>query len=441
MTLNAFQLPPPGDWQAFERLARDLFSAIWGDNNAEMNGRTGQPQSGVDVYGTNAATGKREGVQCKGKDGRYGHSVSVSELQEEVEKALTFTPSLSCYYLVSTGPADATVQKEARLISEKHASLGLFPVHVFGWDHLLNQLQDHPDVVKKHFAALAAAVLGLNGQAEVLQAQSLGRVLVVELRGLVDTSDRPLISAVPSRILGRREDCMVDVRPLLTGAVPNVSAAIDEIAHLRRQVQRARGGASREHVTVVAGGVLQVPLLFYAGVLLDDEGQVVLMDWERTRGHWQELDQSDDGIRFGVEGLPDMPVQEAVLAVSASYRADLQGIEGTFPGLPVVHLQHPDPKPNRLWSEDGQASLASQFIDAMAQLANQGVKTVHLVLAAPASLCIRFGRSYDPRNMPEVRCYQHERNHAPAYPWSVRMPTSFLPVAYLQTRASLVAAL
>lgn len=38
------------------------------------------------------------------------------------------------------------------------------------------------------------------------------RILVVEMRGLVDTSDKPLLAAVPRTLLGRRVDCLVDVR-------------------------------------------------------------------------------------------------------------------------------------------------------------------------------------------------------------------------------------
>lgn len=49
MTLNAFQLSAPADWQAFERFTRDLFAAKWKDRNAQLNGRAGQAQAGVDV--------------------------------------------------------------------------------------------------------------------------------------------------------------------------------------------------------------------------------------------------------------------------------------------------------------------------------------------------------------------------------------------------------
>lgn len=168
MTLSSYHLPAPADWQAFERLTRDLFSAVWDDPHAQMNGRGGQPQAGVDVFGTNALTGRLEGVQCKGKDARYGHSVTVDELQDEVKKAMTFTPALSHYYLVTSGVADVKVQEEARRISEAHRQAGLFGVEVYSWDQLLALLQEHRKVARKHFRALQVALSEIDAPAELI---------------------------------------------------------------------------------------------------------------------------------------------------------------------------------------------------------------------------------------------------------------------------------
>jgi hypothetical protein len=264
------------------------------------------------------------------------------------------------------------------------------------------------------------------------------RVLVVEMRGLVDTSDKPLLQAVPRTVLGRREDCLVDVRRYLTGEQPNVDEALKEISHLQRQIRMARGDTARANVQVVAGGVMQVPLLFYAGTLLDDEGNTMLFDWERTKGEWKQLKEIDDESRFIVDGLENFnSVSEVVVAVSASYKAALDDIAITFPGSPVVHLARQNPQPNTLWSEDTQVALTQQFIETLAILANHGIKVVHLVLAAPATLCIRFGKAYDHRNMPKLRCYQREQGHMLPYPWSVEMPTANKPVTYLPTQTTI----
>lgn len=276
---------------------------------------------------------------------------------------------------------------------------------------------------------LAGAIVGLGLTVHSYRKESreadIKRVVVVELRGLVDTSDHPLIEAVPKRLTGRKVDASVDVRQLLTGPSPNVPEALLELRHIQRNVRQVRGDTARAHVQVVAGGIMPVPLLFYSGVLLDDEGHVVLMDWERTGKCWKQLADPDDGTRFEISGIETAQAsKEVVLAVSASYLADFSGIESTFPGLPVVHLQRQDLSVNSIWSDDTQAQLTQQFLQTLGALANDGVELVHLILAAPASLSIRFGMAYDVRNMPTLRCYQWNRGQVPPYEWSVEMPTN-----------------
>jgi hypothetical protein len=269
----------------------------------------------------------------------------------------------------------------------------------------------------------------------------INRVVVVEMRGLVDTSDHPLIKSVPPGLVGQRVDSLVDVRMLLSGSVPNINEALQEIGQVRRAVRLARGGTSRSHVRILAGGVMQVPLLFYAGTLFDDEGKVALMDWERTSGRWCELKDSDDGSRFDLQGMDTLvPASDVVVAVSASYRTSLSDIAVTFPRMPLVHLALAEPVPNTLWSEQKQAALTQQFIGTMATLDGRGVRTVHLILAASSTLSIRLGMAYDHRNMPDLRCYQRERDHIPPYPWSIQMPTETRPVRYLETPNPAVAA-
>lgn len=266
------------------------------------------------------------------------------------------------------------------------------------------------------------------------QHADLNRVVAVELRGLVDTTDHPLKASVPANLPGRRVDGLIDVRQLLTGSTPNVPEALEEISHLRRRLRSERASTSREHIKVVAGGVLQVPLLFFAGTLLEDEGKTTLLDWERTTGCWRELTDIDDGSRFVVKGIDQIGQStEAVVAVSASYEVDHASIAETFPGKPVVHLAKANPLPNTLWSELSQAGLTQQFIETLAALSNQGVQMVHLVLAAPSSLSLRFGMAYDHRNMPNLRCYQREKDQVPPYPWSIQMPTATQPVAFMST--------
>lgn len=255
------------------------------------------------------------------------------------------------------------------------------------------------------------------------RAASRKRVICVELRGMGDTSDTPLKDSIPSKFFGRREDCFFDIRDFLAGSPPNVQQAINTLSLIPAQVRLRRGDTVRADVTVVAGGIMPVPLLFYAGMLLNDGGSKEFFDWERTQHVWKELVASDDGGRFEALNIDDVPydAKEVVLAVSVSYRIQDEHLKSTFEKMPIVRLQLHNSALNDLWSNAKQVALLDQFLKAIGKLSDCGIKRIHLVLAAPASLSLRFGSAYD-RNMPEVLVYQFEPTQLLNYPWSVAMP-------------------
>ena len=130
--------PPPNDPAAFESLCLDLWKEIWGpESGAQKNGRSGQPQAGVDVFGRFGE--KWIGVQCKQKSGLLHSKLTVAELEEEVEKAKTFLPSLSLFLVATSGPRDEAVQKRARLLTE-----GGFAVEVWSWPDIWHEIYRRP---------------------------------------------------------------------------------------------------------------------------------------------------------------------------------------------------------------------------------------------------------------------------------------------------------
>jgi hypothetical protein len=148
-------LPPPKNWQDFERLCHDLYRRMWETNDAEMNGRQGQPQAGVDVYGTDRVEKRFVGVQCKGKDQGYGGTLTERELRAEVEKAKTFDPPLDVFIVATTAPNDVAIQRVARAITRSHEQQGLFEIRVQGWDTLQQRITDNLELIAKHFRDLA----------------------------------------------------------------------------------------------------------------------------------------------------------------------------------------------------------------------------------------------------------------------------------------------
>src|SRR5438105_893881 len=121
-------LPPPPYWQEFEDMLLDLFKAVWKDPHAQKNGRPGQSQDGVDIYGRPEQKDTWAGVQAKKKDQLAASIVTEKELEAEVNKAKQFRPELSEFILATTGQRDQRIQEKARLLTQAHKKEGLFSV-------------------------------------------------------------------------------------------------------------------------------------------------------------------------------------------------------------------------------------------------------------------------------------------------------------------------
>ncbi len=160
------QIDPPKNWQDFEVLCRDVWAKVWKDKNTQMNGRSGQNQQGVDIYGRINGDGDWCGVQCKGKDSRYGSELTKEELQTEVNKAKSFSPKLKQYTIATTAKSDANIQKIARELSDQHAALGLFSVHVESWDEICHRMQKYSDLIEVHYPGRGLTFEGIRENSE-----------------------------------------------------------------------------------------------------------------------------------------------------------------------------------------------------------------------------------------------------------------------------------
>lgn len=137
------QLQPPESWEDFEFLAWQLWKSIWADQNAQLHGRRGQPQCGVDIFGRPFHSPSLEGVQCKGKDRLTKKQIDTKELQAEISKAKEFTPKIHAFVMATTAPRDAAIQAEANRLSDLEDAP--FRVAVWSWDDIVGELnfRDH----------------------------------------------------------------------------------------------------------------------------------------------------------------------------------------------------------------------------------------------------------------------------------------------------------
>ena len=146
MSVTGFLLPPPLNWQEFEILCRDLFAEIWNDPTTQLNGRSGQQQAGVDIFGKPKDGAGWAGIVCKAS-----RSLNTVDISYSVQAALEFTPQLSYFIVATTAARDVKTQERVRKIADSVP----FQVSVYFWDDFILELSRRPNILQAHYGALA----------------------------------------------------------------------------------------------------------------------------------------------------------------------------------------------------------------------------------------------------------------------------------------------
>jgi len=146
-TFSTAELPVPESWEEFEAIVADVMKNDWSDPYATRNGRQGQRQDGVDIYGNpqHLDVGL-SGVQCKNTS-----NADIDLVKDEVEKAQNFTPSLDEYIFACTAPSDARLQDEVRELAANLQEEGSFSLKILFWDDISLSLSNHRDLLQKHY--------------------------------------------------------------------------------------------------------------------------------------------------------------------------------------------------------------------------------------------------------------------------------------------------
>lgn len=146
------EIMPPLLWQDFERLTLDVCKKHWKDDYAWKNGREGQNQDGVDVFGRNE--GKNTGVQCKKRKNKSANgenpssTLTIQEIDEEVAKAKEFRPKLDRFIIATTGFSDT---KLLQYVAAKYGPQESLPVSLWFWDDYTGKLENYPDLMYLYY--------------------------------------------------------------------------------------------------------------------------------------------------------------------------------------------------------------------------------------------------------------------------------------------------
>jgi hypothetical protein len=250
------------------------------------------------------------------------------------------------------------------------------------------------------------------------------RLVVIEQRGLINSSDNTLLDFVKDDCRGQEIPIFTDIREkIIDGIVTHPKVALEKVKSLPMILQTHTSNIASSDIKIVHGGMLPVPFTFLSGILLDDESKIIAYDWDRSIESWREIEGDDDLDRFEIiePSSPDCS-SEIVLAISVSYQTDIDNIKLSFPGMDLFEMRLSHISSNNHWSLEKQSAIANQFFGFVKDLQAKGVKKINLVVAAQNSVVFKFGRIYDKRNLPEAVIWQYERTESPVFNWGVKLP-------------------
>lgn len=137
------QLRRPQNWPDFEMLCKKLWGEIWECPEIKKNGRAGQEQCGVDVYGIPKGESQYYGIQCKGKDEYTHKQFSEKEIDDEIVKAKNFQPVLKKLYFATTAVKNSKIEEYVRKKDLENRDHGLFEVHLFSWEDIVELIDEN----------------------------------------------------------------------------------------------------------------------------------------------------------------------------------------------------------------------------------------------------------------------------------------------------------
>ncbi|WP_031461894.1 hypothetical protein [Paenibacillus polymyxa] len=149
------KIPEITNWAKFESLIHDLYAVHL--DPIQKNGRSGQVQNGIDIYGYNLSK-ELVGIQCKVKSKADMSNKSFrqnlfSEIKSEAEKAATFNKNLKRFMFVTTAQRDSSIQQNTTDLDIKMYTQYGFNVQIIFWDDICDLLikQEHKKTFIKYF--------------------------------------------------------------------------------------------------------------------------------------------------------------------------------------------------------------------------------------------------------------------------------------------------
>lgn len=179
--------PIPESDDVFDEMVRDACSIEWNDPMTQKNGRSGQSQNGLDVFGyPNGPGGRCRGAQSKLRT--KGKQLSQGEIDDEIKKAQSSPLNPDQLIIVTSTGRDVALQAYVDQVSRIQTQNNSFSVKIWFWDDLLERLSIERRYILKYYKDIFTSVTNLP-EAEAL----IDKPIYTLIETCDDTSNNPTI--------------------------------------------------------------------------------------------------------------------------------------------------------------------------------------------------------------------------------------------------------
>lgn len=177
--LMYIEIPKIKDPIIFEHICKDIIESKGEFEQVQFNGRSGQPQDGVDIFARKNDTKEWIGIQCKV---RSNNDLSEKDILDEIKKAKDFNPDLTCYYVYTTSSRDVIIQEFIRTKYDEILKDYGFKIQILFWEDIEGILKE-----EKYYLVYHRYYKEFFANNETL-GHGIGKVLNLDL-GIGDSTD------------------------------------------------------------------------------------------------------------------------------------------------------------------------------------------------------------------------------------------------------------
>lgn len=150
-------------------MALAALSQRWKSPDLQKNGRPGQSQAGVDIYGVDEI-GRPVAVQCK----NFKASPKLTLIEKEIANAEKFKGKLTTLFIATSADHDSKLQQQVRLLSEKRVASDKFAVTMIFWDEIVDGLALNPQRMRNFYPQIQLPAAPRIEKERLLAALELG---------------------------------------------------------------------------------------------------------------------------------------------------------------------------------------------------------------------------------------------------------------------------